>query len=53
MRARILDETSTYLTECLRRPELSTRIPMIRSGSGRFPRSLTPAFWDRILSSDS
>ncbi len=49
MRLRIVAETSAYLTECLRHPELAVRIPIIPAGSGRFPKSLTPAFWDPIL----
>lgn len=50
MQARIIAETSAWLTECLRHPELAVRIPTIVAGRGRFPRSLTPAFWDAILS---
>lgn len=42
-------ETSAYLTECLQHPELVVRIPVIQAGAGRFPPSLTTAFWDRIL----
>ena len=49
MRARLVAETSTYLTECMRHPELAVRIPVIQAGRGRFPPSLTPAFWDSIL----
>lgn len=49
MHARIVQETSLFLTECLRHPELTVRIPTIIAGRGRFPRSLTPAFWDALL----
>ena len=49
LRARLIDETSTYLTECLRHPELATRIPVIQAGAGDFPPTLTPAFWDPVL----
>jgi len=49
MRVRILAETSAYLTECLRHPELAVRIPVIQAGRGQFPRSLTVAFWESIL----
>jgi hypothetical protein len=49
MRERILEETSVYITECLRRPELAVRIPIIRCGTGSFPPSLARAFWDRVL----
>lgn len=49
MRARLVAETSAWITECLRHPELATRIPVIRSGKGRFPPSLCEAFWERVL----
>ena len=35
----------------LPRPELAVRIPIIPVGRGRFPRSLTIAFWEPVLSS--
>ncbi len=49
MHRRAVEETSAFLTECLQHPELAVRIPTIRAGSGRFPRSLTSAFWEPIL----
>jgi hypothetical protein len=49
MRARLIAETSEYLTECLRHPELAVRIPTIQAGRGRFPPSLAVAFWGRLL----
>lgn len=49
MQARIIAETSVYITEALRHPELTVRIPMIPVGSGRFPPSLTRAFWEPVL----
>lgn len=49
MRDRIVRETSDFLTECMRHPELAVRIPMIPAGSGRFPPSLTVSFWAPIL----
>lgn len=49
MRARLIAETSDYLTECLRHPELAVRIPTIQAGRGRFPPSLTVAFWGQLL----
>lgn len=48
-RARMIAETSEYITECVKRPELAVKIPVIKSGSGRFPRSLTSAFWNQVL----
>ncbi len=48
-RARLIAETSAFIEECLRHPERAVRIPTIPAGSGRFPPSLTPAFWDPIL----
>lgn len=49
LRARLVSETSAYLTECLRHPEYAVRIPVIRAGAGRFPPSLTLSFWEPIL----
>lgn len=49
MRARIIAETSMYLTEALRHPELAVRIPMIPANSDRFPPSLSRAFWGPVL----
>ncbi|MGE0478940.1 MAG: hypothetical protein AB7Q17_00585 [Phycisphaerae bacterium] len=49
IRARIIDETNAFLTECLQHPELATRIPIIPANSGRFPPSLTRAFWEPLL----
>lgn len=48
-RARMIAETSEYITECLKRPELAVKIPVIKAGTGRFPRSLTGAFWGPVL----
>lgn len=52
MQQRMIEETSAYLTECLEHPELAPRIPVVESSKARFPRSLTPAFWNRILFGD-
>jgi hypothetical protein len=49
MRDRLVAETSAFLTEALRHPELVVRIPMIPADSARFPPSLTSAFWDAVL----
>ncbi|MBN2448424.1 MAG: hypothetical protein JXO22_16980 [Phycisphaerae bacterium] len=49
MQRRLVEETSSYVSECLRHPELAVRIPVVQAGRGEFPRSLTPAFWDRVL----
>ncbi len=48
-RARMIAETSAYVTECLRHPEFAVRIPVIRAGAGRFPPSLSVAFWSPVL----
>lgn len=48
-RARLVAETSAFLTEALQHPELVVRIPMIPAGSGEFPPSLTRAFWEPVL----
>lgn len=49
LRARIIAETCLYLAECLRRPELAARIPVVEAGKGAFPPSLTESFWGPIL----
>jgi hypothetical protein len=49
-RARMIAETSAFLTECLRHPEYAVRIPIVRAGTATFPPSLTAAFWEPILS---
>jgi len=49
LRARLIEETSLYLTEALRHPEFAIRIPVIPAGQGRFPPSLARAFWEPLL----
>jgi hypothetical protein len=49
-RTRMIAETSWWLTQALARPEMAVRIPTVRAGKARFPRSLTRSFWDAILS---
>lgn len=49
MRLRMLAETSAFLSECLRHPELAVRIPMIPADGDRFPPSFTMSFWDPVL----
>jgi hypothetical protein len=51
MGPRAVAETSAFITECLRHPELAVRIPMIRAGAGRFPSSFARAFWEPLLES--
>ncbi len=52
MRRRLVAETELFLSEALRHPELAIRIPMIPAETGRFPPSLTRAFWEPILFGD-
>ena len=49
LRARLVAETSAFLTEALRHPELAVRIPMAPADGARFPPSLTRAFWEPVL----
>lgn len=49
VRERLVAETSAWLTYHLEHPELAVRIPVIPAGSGRFPPSLTDAFWGPVL----
>ncbi len=52
LRARLIEETSLYLTEALRHPEFAVRIPVIEAGRGQFPPSLARAFWEPLLFAD-
>ena len=49
MRVRMIAETSAFLSECLRHPELAVRIPMIPADSERYPPSFSMSFWDPVL----
>jgi hypothetical protein len=49
LRARMIAETSAYLSECLKHPELAVHIPMIPADSNRFPPSFSMSFWDPVL----
>lgn len=49
LRERMVAETSAWVSECLRHPELAARIPVIVAGSGRFPPTLADTFWRSIL----
>ena len=49
VRARMIAETSTWLTDALQHPERAVRIPVVQAGKGDFPPSLTEAFWDPVL----
>ncbi len=50
VRDRMVAETSAFIDEGLRHPELAVHIPVIEAGRGNFPPSLARAFWDPILS---
>ncbi len=47
--ARVVAETSAYLTECLQHPELAVHIPLIPADGSRFPPSFAMSFWDPVL----
>ncbi len=49
LRARMIAETSAFLTELLRHPELAVRIPVIPDRSDRFPPSFSDSFWQPVL----
>ncbi len=49
LRARMIAETSAFLTEYLRHPELAVHIPAIPAGTDRFPPSFAASFWEPIL----
>lgn len=50
LQARLVAETSAWLSEALAHPEQAVRIPTIPAGSGTFPPSLARAFWEPVLS---
>jgi len=49
LRQDMIAETSAYVTECLRHPELAVRIPIVICGQGSFPPSLALSFWSSVL----
>ncbi len=49
LRARMIAETSAFLTELLRHPELAVRIPVIPASTDRFPPSFAASFWQPVL----
>lgn len=49
MRQRLIAETSAYLSECLKHPELMVHIPSVPADKERFPQSFAASFWDPIL----
>jgi hypothetical protein len=52
IRRRMIRETTEFIETALQHPELAVRIPMIRAGSGKFPPSMSEAFWEPILQDD-
>jgi hypothetical protein len=48
-RARLVAETSAWLTDALEHPERAVRIPTIPAGTGEFPPSMARAFWEPVL----
>ena len=49
IRRRILNETSSYLTTALQRPEMGVSIPIVIAGRGRFGKAFSEEFWGRVL----
>jgi len=49
LRRQMLNETSTFLSAALTRPELAVSIPIIQAGRGHFPRAFADAFWQQVL----
>ena len=50
LRARLVAETSEWLTDAIEHPERAVRIPVVQAGTGEFPPSLARAFWEPVLS---
>lgn len=49
IRARMVAETSAWLTDALSHPERAVRIPTVPAGEAEFPPSLSRSFWDPVL----
>lgn len=49
IRRRILNETNSYLTTALQRPEMGVSIPIVVVGKGRFGKTFSEEFWGRVL----
>jgi hypothetical protein len=49
IRARILQETGDYITECFRHPELTVQIPAVPADKANWSHEFARAFWSRIL----
>lgn len=49
LRARMIAETSAYISECLRHPEYAVTIPVALAGTVEFPPSFCAAFWGPVL----
>lgn len=48
-RAQMIAETSTFISEALKHPELAVRIPVVEAGRVEFPPSMSRAFWGPLL----
>ncbi len=49
VRLRIIRETGDYITECLRNPEMSVRIPAVPADEARWTREFADSFWKSVL----
>ncbi len=49
IRARIINETGDYITECLRNPDLAVRIPAVPAEKATWTPEFSAAFWSSIL----
>jgi len=49
VRNRVIVETSDYINECLRNPDLAVRIPAKPAEKAYWPREFAERFWSSVL----
>ncbi len=49
IRRRILRETSSFLSEAVRRPDMGVSIPICVVGKGDFSKAFAEEFWRQVL----
>ncbi|MBN1346620.1 MAG: hypothetical protein JXQ73_28275 [Phycisphaerae bacterium] len=49
VQAEMIRETSDYINECFRNPELAVRIPAVRAEEANWSREFAEAFWRSVL----
>lgn len=49
IRRRMIDETNSFLSQAVDRPELGVSIPIFVVGKGEFGRPFAEEFWRQVL----